>query len=213
VSQLDETDQKIKLAILARALAVRLGLRAILQAIDQVEVVDEAASLDSLEIEISALDILLAADEALDLEALTAASDTLPGILFLSDQPPTVQELVFHPLPAWGILSRDVSAHELEAAIGALKAGLWVGDPILFPQTIATTSFADRAPGVDTLTSRELEVLQGLSQGLANKQIGFALGISEHTVKFHVSSIFTKLGATNRAEAVRIGIQKGWVTL
>jgi DNA-binding NarL/FixJ family response regulator len=48
---------------------------------------------------------------------------------------------------------------------------------------------------------------------LANKQISLALGISEHTVKFHVSSIYAKLGVTNRTEAVRLGIQRGLVSV
>jgi len=55
--------------------------------------------------------------------------------------------------------------------------------------------------------------LQLLARGLANKQIGVSLGISEHTVKFHVSSIYTKLGVTNRADAVRRGIQQGWILI
>ena len=57
------------------------------------------------------------------------------------------------------------------------------------------------------------QVLELLARGLANKQIAVSLGISEHTAKFHVSSIYSKLGATNRAEAVRTGIQKGLVSL
>ena len=65
----------------------------------------------------------------------------------------------------------------------------------------------------DPLTSRELEVLQALAQGLANKQIALALGISDHTVKFHVSAIYSKLGVTNRTEAVRVGIQRGLVVI
>ena len=59
------------------------------------------------------------------------------------------------------------------------------------------------------LTHRETEVLRLLSLGLANKEIAFQLKINEHTVKFHVSSIFTKLGATNRVEAVRVEILIG----
>ena len=66
---------------------------------------------------------------------------------------------------------------------------------------------------VEELTGRESEVLQLLTQGLANKQIAARLGISEHTVKFHVSAIYAKLGATNRAEAVRVGVQRGLVLL
>lgn len=63
------------------------------------------------------------------------------------------------------------------------------------------------------LTERELEVLGLLARGLANKQIAVELGISEHTVKFHVSSIYTKLNVTNRTEAVRAGLRGGWIAL
>ncbi|HEY5902473.1 MAG TPA: helix-turn-helix transcriptional regulator, partial [Anaerolineales bacterium] len=63
------------------------------------------------------------------------------------------------------------------------------------------------------LSDREIEVLELLAQGLANKQIAGALGISEHTVKFHVSSIYTKLNVTNRAEAVRQGVRQGLIAV
>jgi DNA-binding NarL/FixJ family response regulator len=66
---------------------------------------------------------------------------------------------------------------------------------------------------IEPLTERELEVLQQLAQGLANKQIALSLGISEHTVKFHISGIYSKLGATNRTEAVRLGVRRGLVVL
>ena len=66
---------------------------------------------------------------------------------------------------------------------------------------------------IERLTPRETEILEQLAQGLANKQIALELGISEHTVKFHVSSIYAKLGVTNRMEAVRTGLQLGLITL
>ena len=66
---------------------------------------------------------------------------------------------------------------------------------------------------VEPLTEREAEVLQLLAQGLTNKQIAFTLSISEHTVKFHVSGIYAKLGATNRTEAVRLGVRQGLIIL
>jgi len=66
---------------------------------------------------------------------------------------------------------------------------------------------------VEPLTEREAEVLQLLAQGLANKQIALTLSISEHTVKFHVSGIYAKLGATNRTEAVRLGVRQGLIIL
>ena len=68
-------------------------------------------------------------------------------------------------------------------------------------------------PNAVPLTDREQEVLGWLARGRVNKEIAASLGISERTVKFHVSSIFNKLGATNRTEAVTLAVQRGLVTL
>lgn len=65
----------------------------------------------------------------------------------------------------------------------------------------------------EALTPRELEVLEVLAEGLSNRAIALRLHISEHTVKFHVSAIFAKLGAENRTDAVRRGVRLGLITL
>ena len=102
-------------------------------------------------------------------------------------------------------LVHPVSASKLVAAIRAVAAGLIVLDAEhsgTVPQ-----GESEREPD-DVLTPRELEVLQLLASGLPNKSIA-TLGISGHTVKFHLSAIFTKLGATSRTEAVAVGIRRG----
>lgn len=107
----------------------------------------------------------------------------------------------------WGVLPSDASAEELTAAVHALSQGLIVGtSTLLFESESEPLSHGP-------LTDRESEVLGLLSKGLANKQIAVTLGISEHTVKFHVSSIYTKLNVTNRTEAVREGLRGGWIAL
>ena len=68
-------------------------------------------------------------------------------------------------------------------------------------------------PLEEHLTRRELEVLEVLAEGLSNRAIAARLAISEHTVKFHVSSIFAKLGDENRTDAVRRGVRQGLITL
>src|SRR5204862_631285 len=65
----------------------------------------------------------------------------------------------------------------------------------------------------ESLTGREQEVLELLTEGLPNKAIAGRLGISDQTVKFHVASISAKLGATNRTEAVRLALRRGLLTL
>jgi DNA-binding NarL/FixJ family response regulator len=68
-------------------------------------------------------------------------------------------------------------------------------------------------PPYETLTPREREVLALLAEGFPNKQIALRLGISDQTAKFHVASIYGKLGASNRTEAVRIAFHRGLVTI
>jgi DNA-binding NarL/FixJ family response regulator len=66
---------------------------------------------------------------------------------------------------------------------------------------------------VEPLTARELEVLGHLADGLSNKAIAARLGISDETVKFHLSAIFGKLGASNRTDAVRQALRQGLIEL
>ena len=66
---------------------------------------------------------------------------------------------------------------------------------------------------LDALTNREIEVLGMIAEGLGNKTIAYRLGISEHTVKFHIASIFGKLGANSRTEAVTVALRRGLILL
>jgi DNA-binding CsgD family transcriptional regulator len=84
-------------------------------------------------------------------------------------------------------------------------AGRVIGEPAVVGAARTVTE--------DPLTAREHEVLGLLAEGLPNKRIARQLGISEHTVKFHVSSVFAKLGAQSRAEAVSIGARNGLISL
>jgi DNA-binding NarL/FixJ family response regulator len=71
----------------------------------------------------------------------------------------------------------------------------------------------DDAPAVEALTPREIEVLELVAEGLSNKAVAVRLGISDQTVKFHLTSISGKLGAINRTDAVRQGVRRGLITL
>ncbi|MCY7273178.1 MAG: response regulator transcription factor [Phormidesmis sp. CAN_BIN44] len=80
----------------------------------------------------------------------------------------------------------------------------------LLPVLPATTRPLSETP-IQALTSREVEVLGMLAEGLGNKTIARRLTISEHTVKFHISSIFSKLNASSRTEAVILGARQGLI--
>jgi DNA-binding CsgD family transcriptional regulator len=98
-----------------------------------------------------------------------------------------------------GVLFREANAVQIDAAIRAVAAGLIVR----LPEPVeAGFGAIGEAEGHALLTPRELEVLAALSEGLTNKAIARRLNISLHTVKFHIESLFRKLGARTRTEAV-----------
>ncbi len=110
--------------------------------------------------------------------------------------------------PAGALISRDASDEALSAAVLAVAAGLVVVDPDIEAREPEPAG----APG-DALTPREMEVLRLLAEGKPNKGIAFDLGVSEHTAKFHVGSILSKLDAGSRTEAVTIAIRRGLLPL
>ena len=119
---------------------------------------------------------------------------------------------------AWGWLPTDADGEALRAAVWAVASGLIALDPATSRTWLESPGAdIDEAPDADfvgeALTTREREVLNLIAQGLPNKSIGRQLGISEHTVKFHVAAILAKLNASSRAEAVRLGARHGWLTL
>jgi DNA-binding NarL/FixJ family response regulator len=151
-----------------------------------------------------------------------------PGALLVPARlAPAIVVLAEHPDAEWtgaalrvgvrAVLPREATAAELVAAVSAAAAGLTVL-PADLAAELATTA-APRAPAASEpgdaapLTPRELEVLALLAEGLPNKAIAPRLGISEHTVKAHVTSIFAKLHAGTRAEAVVTAARRGLLML
>lgn len=109
-----------------------------------------------------------------------------------------------------GAISSDATAEEIESAVHAVSAGLVVTTPLLLAEVLPAPIGQDLA---QPLSGRELEVLESIAEGLSNKLIAHRLNISEHTVKTHVASIFAKLGASSRTEAVSQAIRRGLVML
>lgn len=111
-----------------------------------------------------------------------------------------------------GVVERGVSAETLVAALVAAAHDLVV----LYPDYVPTLLADATAPGalpLDPLTPRETEVLERLAEGLTNKAIAQTLGISDHTVKFHVNAVLTKLDAQSRTEAVVSALRAGVLSL
>jgi two-component system, NarL family, response regulator YdfI len=112
------------------------------------------------------------------------------------------------------VLPASATGPQIVAAAQAAAAGLVVLHPSeveSFLQMEETNEAPSALP--EALTPRETEVLGLLAEGLGNKEIASRLGVSEHTVKFHVASIMGKLGAASRTEAVTLGIRHGIVLI
>ncbi len=201
----------IRVTIVSPNSALRIGLRELLSRQSDIKVVGETVDLESVHEMETEVVVLTSVSSARLLE-----SKSTFAILFLTDDVESIRGVLNSNARAWGVLSPDATEDELVAAVRAVGEGLWVGAPGLVQGLI-------RLPGrreslgeeslIESLTAREKEVIQLMAQGLANKQIALSLGISEHTVKFHLSSLYAKLGISSRTEAVKRGIELGLISL
>ena len=194
---------------------IRAGLESIVRASPTVEAIasTSAKPADVVLLEWSGSDA-----ESLP-EKLLAFGENPPAIVVLGDSEDSNWASDALQAGAAGILPRSATESEILAAIAAASAGLVV----LHPDTIdsllplnslnSSTTRPRPADSFPPLTPREVEVLDMLAEGLGNKAIAKRLNISDHTVKFHVSSIFTKLNASSRTEAVTLGARLGLIML
>jgi DNA-binding NarL/FixJ family response regulator len=110
---------------------------------------------------------------------------------------------------ARGYLTKDASAEEIEQALRAVAGGRTHLDPAIQQRLVAAVLGAQPEPLPDNLTPREVEVLKLIAAGLSNGEIAAALVVSGATVKTHVNRIFAKIGARDRAQAVRYAFEHG----
>jgi DNA-binding NarL/FixJ family response regulator len=143
------------------------------------------------------------------IEALPALIAAKPGVAVLVFTAYDTEERVLGALRAGakGYLLKGASAEEIGRAVRLVAAGGSYLEPRVATQVIAQVQSPRRdAP---RLSDREREVLRLVADGMATKQVARSLGITERTVKFHVNSIFHKLGADSRAQAVALAVQRG----
>lgn len=197
----------IRIAIAAASPVMRAGLEALLATAPGLELVGSYP--DAAGLEASRPDVLLMAGVAPNAVAIPAV------VLSTQEQPAWTADALRAGVRAF--LPGDASPSAILAAIEAVAGGMALIDPqelesLLSLSTPGRALEAAAAPTVP-LTPRELEVLRMMADGAANKEIAFRLGISEHTVKFHVASILGKLDAGTRTEAVARGLRTGLILL
>jgi DNA-binding NarL/FixJ family response regulator len=193
---------------------VRQGLVSVLSDEEDLEVVGEAGS-GREAIALAARlrpDVVLLDLEMPDLDGVEA----IPGLLAAG---PDMGVLVFTAYDtdervlgavragARGYLLKGASAEEIARGIRTVQSGGSYLEPRVASKLMAEVVAPHRGP--TPLSEREREVLRLVADGLPTKQIALSLSISERTVKFHVNSIFHKLGADNRAQAVALAAQRG----
>jgi DNA-binding NarL/FixJ family response regulator len=203
----------IRIVLVARAPLARAGLRALLETDPRFWVAYEAGDLATI---VSRswddADVALLDGRGLDYRHLSPDStESIPGVVLLGGDDALIRAFRARG-GAIGRLSEAAGADQIQAAIAAVAAGLSVMDPTSEDGvSIRLMEIEEVEP--PPLTPREHEVLNLVAVGLTNKGIAVRLGISEHTVKFHLASVLTKLDAGSRAEAVARAARMGIISL
>ena len=211
-------DSEPQLLIVAESLLSRAGLTALLEerGCDVLGAVDGTGM--QREIEALAPDLLVV-DMGWDVDEMRARlaqidkDQPVLALIAADDEAALARVLsVLRVFPRFAMLLRDSDPAAIVAAIAALEDGLTVIEPRLV-RALPAARPADHSPAASPLTAREEEVLQLLARGLTNRAIAHELGITQHTVKFHVNAIMTKLDAQSRTEAVVRATQLGMIAL
>jgi len=213
---------RIRVSISASSAIRRAGLESIIANSSMTQLVGSMYGIDALERHLRQFqpDVVVADLEHADSRWISHA----PG---LDEEQPAVNvvALVDAPGMAWvtralranvkAILNRDAPPEDILSAIESTYSGLVVLEPDVIDSVLRSVRLTTADPPAlsQALTEREIEVLQLLAEGVGNKVIATRLNISEHTVKFHISSVLSKMGAASRTEAVTQGIRNGLILI
>ncbi len=211
----------IRLLIADDHLIVRQGLRLILETEDGFDLVGEATDgaeavqlAGELHPDVILMDLRMPGMDGLT--AIEQLAETQPEIAIVILTTFNEDDLMVRGLRAGakGFLLKDTDRETLFDSIRAAARGETLLKPDvmsrLLAQTHAPSGGKAQLENID-LTEREMEVLQAAAQGKTSKEIAFALGISERTVKAHLGSIYQKLGVDSRAAAIAAAAGRGWL--
>jgi two-component system, NarL family, response regulator YdfI len=203
----------IQVWIVANSAIVRAGLAALLVPHPTIQVTGQAASLSSKELLPSPDVVLMEWDADEDLTPLMGLDLELSAVVLLLNNWQQHSGSGLLKAGIRGLLPSEATGEEIGAALESAASGLIVMHPDILEGLLPTVPTRTLTEPTSPLTQREIEVLGMLAEGVGNKTIARRLDISEHTVKFHMGSIFSKLNASSRTEAVILGARQGLILL
>ncbi|HMK23679.1 MAG TPA: response regulator transcription factor [Terriglobales bacterium] len=208
----------IRVFIADDQLLVRQGIRTLLEMDEGIEIVGEAGDgaetinrVPALPVDALLLDIRMPHKSRIDVLRELSERNALPRTLILTTFDDSNAVLEGIRAGAMGFMLKDVSYEQLIAAIRAIAGGASVFQPAITERLMraADRVHVDGATPVEHLTQREVEVVRLMSGGYSNKEIAYALGTAEGTIKNHVSSILGKFGVRDRTCAVLKALESG----
>ena len=208
----------IRVFIADDQLLVRQGIRTLLEMDPEISVVGEAgdgnetiALVPTLVIDALLLDIRMPHQSGIEVLRELSAKKALPPTLILTTFDDSNIVLDGIRAGARGFMLKDVSYQQLIAAIRAVAGGATVFQPAVTERLLrlADQVHVDSLTPLETLTAREIEVVRLMAGGYSNREIAYALGTADGTIKNHVSSILAKFGVRDRTRAVLKALEAG----
>jgi len=226
-----DPDQKVKILLVDDHALFRVGMRQILEREPDFEIVAEAddprsafeAAATSLP-EIVLLDLSLAPPGGIETTQRIKREVPSAGIIALAVEEDEDQLFEAIKAGAAAFILKDISPEDLVTIIRRVNTGEYlINDKVFSKPAVASRVLKEfrelavygqeAAPIFAPLSPREVEILDNIAKGMTNKQVAYALSISEQTVKNHMSSILRKLSVNDRTQAVVYAMKQGWIRI
>ena len=215
--------EKIRVLLADDHVLVRQGIRQFLEDAENIEVVGEAASgeeaiaqVEQLKPDVILLDIQMPGMTGVEATRMIKARFPKVKVLILTAHDDDPYVFALFQAGANGYLLKTADIDEVVCAVRTVQRGRTVLSPEITDKVLhqlQTGRPLAAEEQIESLTSRELEILRLAAQGMTNKTIGVTIGLSDRTIQGHLAHIYGKLGVASRTEAVTEALKKGWIVL